>query len=95
MLVEVPFTRNLDQRPFFNRITGIMRSLMMLGGLISFNLNPMSVFSYPLELGLMSGFINPRYSVDDTRPFGHFYKFPLLGLKRILVTNIDQRLERA
>eukprot|EP00929_Paragymnodinium_shiwhaense_P035576 TRINITY_DN19179_c0_g1_i1.p1 TRINITY_DN19179_c0_g1~~TRINITY_DN19179_c0_g1_i1.p1 ORF type:complete len:652 (-),score=86.92 TRINITY_DN19179_c0_g1_i1:595-2550(-) len=56
---------NLDQRPFFNRITGIMRSLMMLGGLISFNLNPMSVFSYPLELGLEAGFINPRYSVDD------------------------------
>ncbi|CAE7183402.1 ANKRD50 [Symbiodinium necroappetens] len=56
---------NLDQRPFFNRITGIMRSLMMLGGLISFNLNPMSVFSYPLELGQMAGFINPRYSVDD------------------------------
>lgn len=34
---------DLDKRPFFNRITGIMRSLMMLGGLISFKLNPMSV----------------------------------------------------
>ena len=56
---------NLDQRPFFNLITGIMRSLMMLGGLISFDLNPMSVFSYPLELGLEAGFVNPRYSVDD------------------------------
>jgi len=56
---------DLDQRPFFNRVTGIMRSLMMLGGLISFNLNPMSIFSYPLELGLEAGFINPRYSVDD------------------------------
>lgn len=56
---------DLDQRPFFNRITGIMRSMMMLGGLISFNLNPMSLFSYPLELGLLAGFINPRYGVDD------------------------------
>jgi hypothetical protein len=56
---------DLDQRPFFNRITGIMRSLMMLGGLISFDLNPMSIFSYPLELGLKVGFINPRYGVDD------------------------------
>lgn len=56
---------NLDERPFFNRTTGIMRSLMMLGGLISFNLNPMSIFSYPLELGLKVGFINPRYGVDD------------------------------
>lgn len=56
---------DLDQRPFFNRITGLMRSMMMLGGLISFNLNPMSIFSYPLELGLKAGFINPRYGVDD------------------------------
>mmetsp|Transcript_62778 Transcript_62778/g.144570 ORF Transcript_62778/g.144570 Transcript_62778/m.144570 type:complete len:588 (-) Transcript_62778:194-1957(-) len=56
---------DLDKRPFFVRITGIMRSMMMLGGLISFNLNPMSIFSYPLELGLTGGFINPRYSVDD------------------------------
>jgi hypothetical protein len=37
----------------------------MLGGLISFNLNPMSIFSYPIELGLAAGFINPRYGVDD------------------------------
>lgn len=56
---------DLDQRPFFNRITCLMRSMMMLGGLISFNLNPMSVFSYPLELGMKAGFINPRYGVDD------------------------------
>ncbi len=56
---------DLDQRPFFNRITCLMRSMMMLGGLISFNLNPMSIFSYPLELGLKVGFINPRYGVDD------------------------------
>lgn len=56
---------DLDERPFFNRITGLMRSMMMLGGLISFNLNPMSIFSYPIELGLKAGFINPRYGVDD------------------------------
>jgi cellulose synthase/poly-beta-1,6-N-acetylglucosamine synthase-like glycosyltransferase len=56
---------DLDKRPFFNRITCLMRSMMMLGGLISFNLNPMSIFSYPLELGLQVGFINPRYGVDD------------------------------
>ena len=56
---------NLDERPFFNRVTCIIRSTMMLGGLISFNLNPMSIFSYPMELGYISGFINPRYGVDD------------------------------
>jgi cellulose synthase/poly-beta-1,6-N-acetylglucosamine synthase-like glycosyltransferase len=56
---------NLDERPFFNRVTCIMRTTMMLGGLISFNLNPMSIFSYPMELGVISGFINPRYGVDD------------------------------
>jgi len=38
---------------------------MCLGGLISFDLNPMSIFSYPLDLALKAGFINPRYSVDD------------------------------
>ena len=52
---------DLDRRPFFNRVTHLMRSMMMLGGLISFNLNPMSIFSYPMELGLAAGFINPRY----------------------------------
>lgn len=56
---------DLDQRPFFVRVTGIVRAMMMLGGLIGFSLNPMSIFSYPLELGLAAGFINPRYSVDD------------------------------
>jgi molecular chaperone GrpE (heat shock protein) len=56
---------DLDERPFFNRVTCLMRTMMMLGGLISFNLNPMSIFSYPLELGLTVGFINPRYGVDD------------------------------
>lgn len=56
---------DLDQRPFFNRVTCLMRTMMMLGGLISFNLNPMSIFSYPIELGLKAGFINPRYGVDD------------------------------
>jgi hypothetical protein len=56
---------DLDQRPFFNRITGLMRTMMMLGGLISFSLNSMSIFSYPLELGLKVGMINPRYGVDD------------------------------
>eukprot|EP01062_Namystynia_karyoxenos_P030374 TRINITY_DN22705_c0_g1_i1.p1 TRINITY_DN22705_c0_g1~~TRINITY_DN22705_c0_g1_i1.p1 ORF type:complete len:581 (+),score=203.05 TRINITY_DN22705_c0_g1_i1:93-1745(+) len=68
MLVWQPplfYNWDLDKRPFFNRVTGLMRSMMMLGGLISFNLNPMSIFSYPVELGLHAGFINPRYSVDD------------------------------
>lgn len=68
MLVWQPplfYNWDLDERPFFNRITGLMRSMMMLGGLISFNLNPMSIFSYPMELGKKAGFINPRYGVDD------------------------------
>eukprot|EP00163_Fabomonas_tropica_P003593 TRINITY_DN1309_c0_g1_i2.p1 TRINITY_DN1309_c0_g1~~TRINITY_DN1309_c0_g1_i2.p1 ORF type:complete len:493 (+),score=83.87 TRINITY_DN1309_c0_g1_i2:628-2106(+) len=59
------FNWSLDERPFYVRVTGIMRTLMMLGGLITFDLNPMSIFSYPLELGLTAGFVNPRYGVDD------------------------------
>eukprot|EP00466_Bigelowiella_natans_P014494 jgi/Bigna1/67270/fgenesh1_pg.3_\ len=56
---------DLDKRPFFVRVTGIIRAMMMLGGLISFDLNPMSTFSYPLELGARTGYLNPRYGVDD------------------------------
>jgi hypothetical protein len=56
---------DLDKRPFFVRVTSVMRSMMMLGGLISFDINPMSIFSYPLEMGLRAGFINPRLGVDD------------------------------
>jgi hypothetical protein len=39
---------DLDERPFFVRVQGIVRAMMMLGGLISFNLNPMSIFSCKL-----------------------------------------------
>ncbi len=38
---------DLDQRAFFVRVTGIMRSMMGLGGLISYNLNPMVQLSAP------------------------------------------------
>ena len=56
---------HLDRRPVFTRVTGVVRAMLMLGGLIPFGLNPMSIFSYPLELGLATGFTNPRYSVED------------------------------
>jgi hypothetical protein len=56
---------NLANRPFFVRVTAAVRSLMTLGGLIGLNVNPMSVFSYPLELSVAGDFLNPRYSVDD------------------------------
>jgi hypothetical protein len=38
---------------------------MTLGGLIALNVNPMSVFSYRLEMLVDAGYLNPRYSVDD------------------------------
>jgi len=68
MLVWQPalfYNWHLHRRPVFTRVTGVVRAMLMLGGLIPFGLNPMSIFSYPLELGASTGFINPRYSVED------------------------------
>ena len=48
---------DLDKRPFFNRTTGIMRSMMMLGGLISFNLNPMSKLRSDIKTNSISKYI--------------------------------------
>eukprot|EP01013_Petalomonas_cantuscygni_P023331 TRINITY_DN44760_c0_g1_i1.p1 TRINITY_DN44760_c0_g1~~TRINITY_DN44760_c0_g1_i1.p1 ORF type:complete len:684 (+),score=90.92 TRINITY_DN44760_c0_g1_i1:99-2150(+) len=56
---------NIADRWAFVRVTGVVRSLAMLGTLISWNLNPMSAFSVPAEVACRSGFVNPRYSVDD------------------------------
>jgi hypothetical protein len=59
------YNRNMANRYFFNRITCLCRSMFILGALIPFELNPLSIYSYPLELGLDAGFINPRYAADD------------------------------
>ncbi|CAF0925925.1 unnamed protein product [Rotaria sordida] len=55
----------LDSLSFIMRITGLLRSLLMLGALILFNINTMSIFSYSFSLAKKGDFIHPRYQMDD------------------------------
>lgn len=56
---------NLDQSPFFVRITGLLRSFFMMGFLIPWNINTMSVFSLTLKLFEDGGYTHPGYQMDD------------------------------
>jgi cellulose synthase/poly-beta-1,6-N-acetylglucosamine synthase-like glycosyltransferase len=55
----------LDDLSFVTRVTGLLRSLLMLGALIPFNINTMSIFSYSLSLAKKGNFIHPSYQMDD------------------------------
>ncbi|CAF3520095.1 unnamed protein product [Rotaria sp. Silwood1] len=55
----------LDSLSFITRVTGLLRSLLMLGALIPFNINTMSIFSYSLSLAKQGNFIHPSYQMDD------------------------------
>ncbi|CAF4141545.1 unnamed protein product, partial [Rotaria sordida] len=57
---------HLDGLSFVTRVTGLMRSLLILGALIPFSINTISIFSYPLSLGKKGKFIHPAYQMDDT-----------------------------
>ena len=59
------YNRDLDRKTFIVRVFYILRSMLLLGGLVSFDVSPMGTFSYPMELGYCSGFINPRYTMED------------------------------
>ncbi|CAF1084281.1 unnamed protein product [Rotaria sordida] len=55
----------LDGLSFVSRVTGLLRSLLMLGALIPFNINTMSIFSYSLSLAQKGNYIHPAYQMDD------------------------------
>lgn len=55
----------LDQRYFFTRVTGILRTFLMSGLLIPLNINPMSVYSISLSLARRSGYWRPHYQMED------------------------------
>lgn len=55
----------LDGLSFITRVTGLLRSFLMLGGLIPFNINTMSIFSYSLSLATKGNYIHPAYQMDD------------------------------
>jgi len=55
----------LDESPWFTRITGLLRPIFMMGFLIPLNINPMSVFSLSLELYIKGCYTHPGYQMDD------------------------------
>ncbi|GAU99765.1 hypothetical protein RvY_10717 [Ramazzottius varieornatus] len=57
---------NLDERPFFLRVTGILRAFFMMGILIPQDINTMSVFSSSLHLlQNCDFFVHPAYQMED------------------------------
>lgn len=55
----------LDQRPWFVRCTGLMRTAFMCAFLIGQSLNPMSTFSFSVDLLIRCDFIHPFHVMDD------------------------------
>ncbi|CAF4068338.1 unnamed protein product [Rotaria sp. Silwood2] len=55
----------LDGLSFVTRVTGLLRSFLMLGALIPFNINTMSIFSFSLSLAKKGDFVHPSYQMDD------------------------------
>ncbi|ETN80268.1 hypothetical protein NECAME_02400 [Necator americanus] len=56
---------NLDKSPFFVRVTGLLRAFFMIGYLIPWNINTMSIFSLSLTLLEAGEYTHPGYQMDD------------------------------
>ncbi|RCN42172.1 hypothetical protein ANCCAN_11859 [Ancylostoma caninum] len=56
---------NLDKSPFFVRVTGLLRAFFMMGYLIPWNINTMSIFSLTLPLLEAGEYTHPGYQMDD------------------------------
>ncbi|CAJ0609233.1 unnamed protein product [Cylicocyclus nassatus] len=56
---------NLDKSPFFVRVTGLLRAFFMMGFLIPWNINTMSIFSLTLPLLEAGEYTHPGYQMDD------------------------------
>jgi hypothetical protein len=59
------YQMGLDKSPFFVRVTGLLRSFFMMGLLIPWNINTMSVFSLSLQLYENGDYTHPGYQMDD------------------------------
>ena len=55
----------LDEANVVTRVTGIMRATLMMGAMIPFNINTMSIFSFSGKLCKAGNFIHPSYQMDD------------------------------
>ncbi len=59
------YQMGMEKSPFYVRVTGLMRSFFMMGILIPWNINTMSVFSLSLDLYESGGYTHPSYQMDD------------------------------
>ena len=64
-LTTIYYNHFLNERPFYVRAIGIMRAAYMLGFLIPFNINTMSIFSFSLDLCIKGEFFHAHYQMDD------------------------------
>jgi len=55
----------LDERWFFTRVMGILRTYFMVGFLIGGSINTMSIYSMSLRLLVEGQFFHPGYQMDD------------------------------
>ena len=67
VIFQAPLFYNwgLDRVSFVTRVTGLLRSTLMMGALIPFNINSMSIFSFSLRLCMDGNFVHPAYQMDD------------------------------
>eukprot|EP01061_Rhynchopus_euleeides_P008864 TRINITY_DN18019_c0_g1_i1.p1 TRINITY_DN18019_c0_g1~~TRINITY_DN18019_c0_g1_i1.p1 ORF type:complete len:659 (+),score=294.27 TRINITY_DN18019_c0_g1_i1:160-2136(+) len=59
------YNLGLDERPWFVRNTGLLRSFYMTGFLIAQNINTMSVYSFSAKMLIKGKFFHHRYQMDD------------------------------
>ena len=56
---------NLDKLSFITRMTGLNRNILMMGALIPFNINVMSVYTASLQLFIQGKYTHPAYQMED------------------------------
>ncbi|CAB9506633.1 expressed unknown protein [Seminavis robusta] len=59
------FNLGLDERWFFTRVTGILRTFFILGFLVPYNISAMSIYSMSLSLARRGNYWLPHYQMED------------------------------
>ena len=56
---------NLDAASVVTRLTGMLRAFLMMGAMIPFNVNTMSIYSFSASLCIAGQYIHPAYQMED------------------------------
>ena len=83
-MYQAPLLYNwgLDEASVVTRVTGIMRSVLTMGALIPFSINPNGVFSFSGKLLKAGNYIHPGYQMDDITTF---VRYMIAKKKRIRI----------